>query len=430
MCVAFAVLAAAAPAAAQPVDWTAQRVLNISHQGGEAEAPSGTMYAYERSLRLGADMLEVDVHSTADGRLVALHDSRVDRTTDGSGVIYGMSLKEVQRLDAAHDFVPGLGPRTELPASSYPFRGVRTGEREPPPGYRRADFRIPTLDQIMRTYPDVPINIEIKGLADSHNASFFRNADLLAAFINGIGRTDGIIVASFNQMALERFHAQVPAVSLAPALPEIALFKVASAPLTEGMAALQVPITYEGIQVTDADFVNRAHAQGYAVHVWLSNDHEDEATYERLLGWNVDGIMAAEPGRLEGVLCAHGVNRPERGRGWPGGPHCSEHRSIACKVKVVGIARKQRTLRVTLRRFDEFAGRCAGRVRVRARGLGRIARGTFDFGKLAPEDGGPESLTITDRASIVGIGRPPKLRAVVRPYDGFPATTRLRADIF
>ena len=426
VCATLVALALAAPASAQNF-WTGHRVINIAHQGGEAEAPSNTMYAYERALRLGADMLEIDVHSTADGRIVAMHDARVDRTTDGSGSVYGMTLAEIQRLDAGHDFVPGLGTRNGMPASSYPYRGVRTGKREPPPGYSRSDFRIPTLDQVMRAFPEVPINIEIKGAGDTNNESFFRNADLLAAFLNGIGRTEGIIVASFNQMALERFHAQAPEIAMAPSISEVALFKLASKPLSEGMVAFQVPITFEGIPVTDADFVNRAHAQDYAVHVWLSNDGENEEIYERLLGWNVDGIMAAEPGRLEGVLCAEGVARPDRGRGWPGGPHCSEHSSIACKVKTVGIERVKRKVRLTLRRFDEFAGRCAGRVRVKVPGLGTVSKGKFDFGKLPPGEGGPETLTIARQWSVAGVGGGTvRLRTVARPYDAFPSRTTLR----
>ena len=414
-------LLAAGPAAAQN-EWTSSRVLNIAHQGGEAEAPSNTMYAYERSLRLGADMLEVDVHSTADGRLVAMHDGRVDRTTEGSGSVYEMSLRQVQRLDAAHDFVPGLGTRNGLDESRYAFRGVRTGHRRPPRGYGPEDFRIPTLDQVMRRYPEVPINIEIKGASDTNLASFQRNADLLAALLNRIGRTDGIIVASFNDSALDRFHAQAPEIDMAPSIPDVALFKAASVPLPEGMVAFQVPITFEGLPVTDADFVQRAHAQDYAVHVWLSNDGENEEIYNRLLDWDVDGVMAAEPGRLEGVLCERGVARPDRPKGWPGGRHCSGRSSIACKVRATGIRRAGGRLRVSLRRFDEFPGRCAGRLRVFARAE-RVARAEFDFGKLPPASGGPRSLTVS--AGLSG-GAERGLRIVATPYDGFSATTRIR----
>jgi glycerophosphoryl diester phosphodiesterase len=402
--------------------WTGHRVLNIAHQGGEAEAPSNTMYAYERSLRLGADMLELDVHSTADGRLVAMHDGRIDRTTEGSGSVYEMTLRDLQRLDAAHDFVPGIGTRTGLGKRSYPFRGVRTGDRRPPPGFRARDFRIPTLAEVMRRYPQVPINIEIKGAADTDLASFQRNADLLAAFLNGLGRTDAIIVASFNDSALDRFHAQAPEIDLAPSIPDVTLFKLASVPLPEGMVAFQVPITFEGVPVTDADFVQRAHAQDYGVHVWLSNDGENEEIYDRLLNWDVDGIMAAEPGRLEGVLCARGVARPERPRNWPVGRHCSGRSSIACKVKAVGVVRAGNRLRILLRRFDDFAGRCAGTVRAFDRGE-RVARAGFDFGKLAPGAGGPEALTVRARLRGPMSGA---VRVVSRPFDAFASSRRLR----
>src|SRR5688572_33278632 len=99
----FGLLAPAAPAGVAKTDWTKLRVLNIAHQGGEDEAPSNTMYAYERAMRLGADMLEVDIHTTADGELVVLHDATVNRTTNGTGRVYDMTLAEVQALDAGQD---------------------------------------------------------------------------------------------------------------------------------------------------------------------------------------------------------------------------------------------------------------------------------------------------------------------------------------
>ena len=51
-----------------PTDWTELRTLNIAHQGGEDEAPSNTMYAYDRAMRLGSDMLETDIHVTKTTR--------------------------------------------------------------------------------------------------------------------------------------------------------------------------------------------------------------------------------------------------------------------------------------------------------------------------------------------------------------------------
>jgi glycerophosphoryl diester phosphodiesterase len=428
--VAFAALA---PQAAAQESWTAYRTLNIAHQGGEAEAPSNTMYAYKRALALGADMLEVDFHSTADERLVVLHDADVDRTTEGTGEVYEMTLAEVQRLDAAHDFVPGEGTETGLPESSYPFRGVRTGDRRPPPGFRRADFRILTLDELLREFPEVPINIEIKGRSDTNVGSFLRNAELLAELLNRVGRSEGVIVASFNDAALDRFHELAPQVDLAPAIVDVATFKLLNLPLGPGMVALQVPITFSGITVTDRDLVHRAHAQGYAVHVWLSNDPENRATYDHLLDLGVDGVMPAEPAAFERALCERGIPRPERANDWPGGSHCNPRASIACDVRAVAARRAARGLRVTLRRDDEFDGPCAGRVRVRdadAKPPRLRAVGRFDFGSMPPRSGGPERLKVLLRLSPAGRGairgRTVAVRATARPYDAFASSARLR----
>ena len=80
-------LALVAPAAADAADnpWLEQRVLNIAHQGGEDEFPSNTLYAFKRSVKAGADMLELDVGVTKDGKVVVSHDTTLDRTTSGRG---------------------------------------------------------------------------------------------------------------------------------------------------------------------------------------------------------------------------------------------------------------------------------------------------------------------------------------------------------
>ena len=114
----------------------------------------------------------------------------------------------------------------------------------------------------MRAFPNVPINIEIKGRADTDLASFNRNAEHLAALLNHLGRTDGIIVASFNDAALQTFHQLAPEIKLAPGIAGVAAFKFGNVPPPEGTVAFQVPIEFEGITVTDADFVQRAHAGG------------------------------------------------------------------------------------------------------------------------------------------------------------------------
>jgi glycerophosphoryl diester phosphodiesterase len=374
--------ALAAPASASGTDWLGLRALNIAHQGGEDEAPSNTMYAYERALRLGADMLEVDVHTTADGRLVVLHDAAVDRTTNGTGRVYDLTLAQVQALDAGYNLVPGEGTEPGLAPSQYPYRGVRTKDRRPPPGFKPRDFRIPTLDEVMAAYPKVPINIEIKGAADSDVDSFIRNAEALAAFLNRLGRTDGVIVASFNDAALHRFHELAPQIDLAPATGAVAGYVLGGVRPPEGTKAFQVPVEFSGVTVVDEPFVDRAHGDGYAVHVWTINEEE---LMRQLLSWDVDGIMSAEPIRLERVLCATDAPRPERPQAVPG-RHCNPKTSIACEARAERATRRGSRLLVELRRSDTFAGRCAGKVVVRPRGASGRAIGRFAFGDQPPPE--------------------------------------------
>jgi glycerophosphoryl diester phosphodiesterase len=419
----------AASATAGDTDWLKLRPLDIAHQGGEDEAPSNTMYAYERALRLGADMLEVDVHTTADGRLVVLHDATVDRTTDGSGSVYDMTLKQVRVLDAAYNFVPGESAESDRPAAQYVFRGVRTGERKPPPGFNPRDFSIPTFGKVMRAYPDVPINIEIKGAADTDVESFIRNADALAGFLNRLGRTEGIIVASFNDEALRRFHQLAPRIDLAPATAAVAAYKFAHVPPPEGTVAFQVPTEFEGITVADQGFVERAHTDGYAVHVWTIND---EQTMRQLLGWGTDGIMTAEPMRLERVLCRSGAKRPDRPRSVPG-EHCSKRASIACQVDPVRAKRNGRHVRVVLRRRDEFSGRCAGRLALSAPGSRAREVAHFNFGWRPPSEGGDGARTLRFVLSL-HLRRATRehkmVRLVTQPYGALVERKRLRLGLF
>ena len=421
----LAIMVLPGTAVAGGTDWLDLRRLNIAHQGGENEVPSNTMYAYRRALRLGSDMLEVDIHTTADRRLVVIHDATVDRTTNGSGAVYDMTLKQVQALDAGYDFVPGEGPASDRPARDYAFRGVRTGEKQPPPGFEPRDFRIPTLGEVMRAYPDVPINIEIKGRSDSDLASYLRNAEALAAFLNRLGRTRGIIVASFNDAALRRFHELAPQIDLAPATAAVAAYKLGRVPPPEGTVAFQVPTEFQGVTVADEEFVDNAHEDGYAVHVWTINDAE---TMRELLGWGVDGIMSAEPARLERVLCGADMPRPMRPAGVPG-HHCNRRISIACGIDPIRAERRRGDLRVVLRRRDEFSGKCVGTVNATIAGSRARDAGRFSFGWMPPGDGGP-------RRRVVTIDLTPELRrrahpgGTVRikthPYTAFVERDRLR----
>ncbi len=83
-----------------PVSAAARHVVVIAHRGEHLHHPENTMPAFEEAVRLGADYIEVDVRTTADGKLVLSHDSTVDRCTDGKGEIASMTFAQIRALDA------------------------------------------------------------------------------------------------------------------------------------------------------------------------------------------------------------------------------------------------------------------------------------------------------------------------------------------
>jgi glycerophosphoryl diester phosphodiesterase len=391
----LASLTLAAPAAAQENPWLAERVMNFAHQGGEDEFPSNTMYALKKSLNIGADWLEIDVNVTKDDQLVVMHDTTLDRTTNGTGPVIDRTLAEVQQLDAAYWHAEGAGARRvadRQPTDSYPFRGMRTGDKRPPRPFRAEHFRIPTLGEVFAAFPDVVINIEIKGETEEIQ---MRTAELLARRIAEEGREETLIVVSFNQNVVDRFHHLAPDVPLAPGVGGGAAFLLQNESPGEGVVAFQIPITFDlggqRLVVATPENVKRAHEAGYAVHVWLSNDTEDVATYRRLLGMCVDAIMAAKPSLLERVL------RRLRGQD-PCGTRVASRRQAA----------RRGVVRLKLRRAGLSEERRAGSVAlygIDRRGRARLGRGTWKLGSGKDRTVSRVRLSRRGRAAVRGRGR-------------------------
>jgi len=106
-----------------PSTWTERRVIAYAHQGGAWEGPSSTLHTIAAALDAGATGIELDVHATADGRLVVCHDATVDRTTAASGAIVSFTYEELSRLDNAYWWVPGADVSPGLAEDAYPLRG-------------------------------------------------------------------------------------------------------------------------------------------------------------------------------------------------------------------------------------------------------------------------------------------------------------------
>lgn len=308
---ALAAVALAAPARAADNPWLAKRVLNIAHQGGEDEFPSNTLYAFKKAKKAGADMLELDIGVTKDGKVVVSHDTTLDRTTSGHGTIASHTLKQIKKLDAAFWFAKGGDDAYshDRRRAAYRFRGIATGKRRPPRHFTRNDFKVPTLKEVMKAFPRTPINVEIKARTpDEDPAEYIQNAEVLAKLLNKTQRRD-LIVVSFQQPAVDRFHELDPAMPVAPGIGGSAAFLLGGNSPGDGVVAFQLPITFKLgdtlLDVTTAENVAKAHAAGYAWHTWLSNDGESPATWKTLIDECVDGVMTARPVAFEKVLRSH-----------------------------------------------------------------------------------------------------------------------------
>lgn len=281
---------AVSPDARQLAPWLSRRVINYAHQGGAWEGPSSTLHAIASALDAGATAVELDVHATADGRLVVCHDPTVDRTTERTGRIAELPWDVVRTLDNAYWWVPGADVTPGLDADRYPFRGRGPEDRR---------FGIALLEEVLDAFPGVVLNLDIKQTAPAVTPY----EEALAAVLRRYGRTDDVIVASFLDSATDSFSVFAPDVPTSAGTMAVAAFyqsvQAGETPAPMRHVALQVPVSFGDLPLVDPRFVDVAHEQGLAVHVWTI---EEEPEMERLCRLGVDGIITDRPSALTTVL--------------------------------------------------------------------------------------------------------------------------------
>ncbi len=277
------------------------RPLVIAHAGGDQDYPHSTIYAYAQAAAAGADILELDVQLTADGVLIVQHDDTVDRTTETTGRVAELTLAEIKALDNAYWFLPGRWGDQTQPDDQYVFRGVRTGAVEPPPGFEPDDFSVATFKEVAERFPHHVLDVEIKiqsgpdGEADPRTG--VAAAEVLAAEIAELGREQSVIVGSFDDETLAALNELAPSVATSPGLEAMVAWFLAGDPLDSRYRVLQVPLTFEGIEVVTPELTERIHNEGRYVWVWLSGTNvvETREFYADLLGRGVDGLIAGRP---------------------------------------------------------------------------------------------------------------------------------------
>ena len=249
------------------------RLLVVAHQGGELIRPSNTMVAFEHADELGSDVLDADVHRTADGELVLIHDETVDRTSDGTGAVADMTLAELQELDFGYWFTTDGG-------ATYPYRGQ--------------DHDIVTLEELFSTFDDgIRFGLEIKQTGTEVAVGL---CDAIVAH----GYEDRVLVSSFDQESMEVFRETCPDVATSATEEEVVTFFVLhKLNLTDCLRpdyeALQVPETQYGITLLSQRFVDDAHALGLGVIPWTIDDPEDMTRIDSL---EVEGINTNRPDLL------------------------------------------------------------------------------------------------------------------------------------
>jgi glycerophosphoryl diester phosphodiesterase len=169
---------------------------------------------------------------------------------------------------------------------------------------------VPTLAEVLKAFPRTPINIEIKGRTPLEtDAEYVKNAEALARLLKDTKRRN-LIVVSFHQAAVDRFHELLPKIALAPGMGGATNWLLAVGSPGPGVVAFQLPITFttgdRTIPVTTAQNVARAHSEGYAWQNWFSNEDRDApATWRSLIDMCVDGTMTSRPVAYEKVLTQH-----------------------------------------------------------------------------------------------------------------------------
>jgi glycerophosphoryl diester phosphodiesterase len=251
--------------------------VNLAHRGASDMAPENTIEAFRLAVEAGAGGLELDVHMTLDGHIVVIHDATLDRTTSGSGAVSEMTLHELRKLDAGHNFRPDGGP-------TRPYRG--------------RGVRVPTLGEVLEEFPGVAVNIDIKAGTPGIEEMVFG----VLREANALRRA---IVVSTPHATVKRFRKVSGGhVSTGGSKWEIGIFYLLSRLRLERLVrpaydALQVPLRHRGILVVTPRFVRAAHARGVRVDAWTINQADE---MRRLLDLGVDVIMTDRPGTLAEVL--------------------------------------------------------------------------------------------------------------------------------
>ena len=243
-----------------------QGVNNIAHGTGRELLPGNTLEGALNAVAYGADIIELDVHLTADDVVVVRHDASIDATTNGSGLIAEMTLAELQTFDVGYH------------ETDYPDKVAAAG------------VRIPTLESLFVALPNHRYLIELK--PDDTETGI-----ALCRLIDKHKLKDQVIVGSFFTSVLEQFRDVCPQVPTSLGESEAQkLFILSGLGLGHLFKpsgySVQLPYEYKGIKLVSKSLIKSARRLNLQVDVWTVNNPD---TMAELIDLGVNGIITDRP---------------------------------------------------------------------------------------------------------------------------------------
>lgn len=236
------------------------KMINVAHRGASGHAPENTMSAFQKGVDMKADYIEIDVQMSKDGELVIMHDTTVDRTTNGTGAVKDLTLEEMKQLDAGSWF-------------SEKFAGEK----------------IPTFEEVLNEFRGkTGILIELKS-PERYPGIEEKVAKALIERNMHKPSNKKIVIQSFHHESIKTSK------ELLPLLPHGVLLGGGWAGVTdEQLADFAAYADYFNptISIVTPELIDRVHAVGMKIYPYTSRSQEQ--AYE-LFSLNVDGIITDYP---------------------------------------------------------------------------------------------------------------------------------------
>lgn len=232
----------------------------IGHRGGRALAPENTLAAFRNTIKLGADFVEIDVRATKDGQLVIMHDSTVDRTTNGKGAVRDLEFDAIRALDAGSKF-----------SAEY------------------ASEKVPTFDEVLGLCKG-KINIYV----DHKEAPTRQVFDAISKH----GMEKSVII--YNGVGeLKEWKKLAPRLPIMPSLPN-RYRKVGG--VAEFMLDLPAEALDGNLREWTKELIDQAHAAGAKVYVDNLGENDNPEGFRKAITMGADGIQTDHPDLLLAVL--------------------------------------------------------------------------------------------------------------------------------